>query len=360
MTHVVTEACIRCKYTDCVDVCPVDCFREGPNFLAIDPDECIDCAVCIPECPVNAILPEEDVPGQPARVHQDQRRPGQELAQHHQAQARAARCRRVEGQEDKLDRADPLIAPTAVKPRPQPSAAAAAHDHDRCADHRRRPRGPVPGLRAGAARDLRARRRRPALRGRPVRRAVRRQADLRHPRAARVHRPRAHRPPAAAGAAVRPGFHLDQLVSHVARRGDGRFDVRTRAGLPFDCGAIVLAAGVGAFVPRTLKVRRPRRLRGPPAVPSRRARAGTRSPASTCWSSGATEQALAFAMRLAEAVAARAADAPARVADPSARRLRCRRRHRRRLPRRLRRRRAALHRRPAHRPGGSRTTASRR
>jgi ferredoxin len=62
MTHIVTEACIRCKYTDCVDVCPVDCFREGPNFLTIDPDECIDCAVCIPECPVNAILPEEDVP----------------------------------------------------------------------------------------------------------------------------------------------------------------------------------------------------------------------------------------------------------------------------------------------------------
>jgi ferredoxin len=62
MTHVVLESCIRCKYTDCVDVCPVDCFREGPNFLTIDPDECIDCAVCIPECPVNAILPEEDVP----------------------------------------------------------------------------------------------------------------------------------------------------------------------------------------------------------------------------------------------------------------------------------------------------------
>jgi ferredoxin len=62
MTHVVTESCIRCKYTDCVDVCPVDCFREGPNFLTIDPDECIDCAVCIPECPVNAIYAEEDVP----------------------------------------------------------------------------------------------------------------------------------------------------------------------------------------------------------------------------------------------------------------------------------------------------------
>ncbi len=63
MTYVVTEACVRCKYTDCVDVCPVDCFREGPNFLAIDPDECIDCAVCVPECPVNAIYAEDDVPG---------------------------------------------------------------------------------------------------------------------------------------------------------------------------------------------------------------------------------------------------------------------------------------------------------
>ena len=62
MTHIVTEACIACKYTDCVDVCPVDCFREGPNFLTIDPDECIDCAVCIPECPVSAIYAEEDVP----------------------------------------------------------------------------------------------------------------------------------------------------------------------------------------------------------------------------------------------------------------------------------------------------------
>ena len=62
MTHVVTESCVRCKYTDCVDVCPVDCFREGPNFLTIDPDECIDCAVCVAECPVNAIYAEEDVP----------------------------------------------------------------------------------------------------------------------------------------------------------------------------------------------------------------------------------------------------------------------------------------------------------
>lgn len=62
MTHVVTEACIKCRYTDCVDVCPVDCFHAGPNFLVIDPDECIDCAVCVPECPVDAIYAEEDLP----------------------------------------------------------------------------------------------------------------------------------------------------------------------------------------------------------------------------------------------------------------------------------------------------------
>jgi ferredoxin len=62
MTYVVTESCIKCKYTDCVDVCPVDAFREGKNMLVIDPDECIDCGVCVPECPVEAIFSEDDVP----------------------------------------------------------------------------------------------------------------------------------------------------------------------------------------------------------------------------------------------------------------------------------------------------------
>lgn len=62
MAYVVTESCIKCKYTDCVDVCPVDCFREGPNMLVIDPDECIDCTLCVPECPVEAIFAEDDVP----------------------------------------------------------------------------------------------------------------------------------------------------------------------------------------------------------------------------------------------------------------------------------------------------------
>lgn len=62
MTYVVTESCIKCKYTDCVHVCPTDAFREGPNFLAIDPDDCIDCTLCVVECPVDAIFADHDVP----------------------------------------------------------------------------------------------------------------------------------------------------------------------------------------------------------------------------------------------------------------------------------------------------------
>lgn len=62
MTFVVTDNCIKCKYTDCVEVCPVDCFHEGPNFLVINPDECIDCTLCEPECPAQAIFDENDLP----------------------------------------------------------------------------------------------------------------------------------------------------------------------------------------------------------------------------------------------------------------------------------------------------------
>jgi ferredoxin len=61
MTYLVTDNCVKCKYTDCVSVCPVDCFYEGSNFLAINPDECIDCGVCVPECPVDAIVQDSEL-----------------------------------------------------------------------------------------------------------------------------------------------------------------------------------------------------------------------------------------------------------------------------------------------------------
>lgn len=64
MTYLVTDNCIKCKHTTCVDVCPVDCFYEGENFLAINPDECIDCGVCEPECPVNAIVADDTLKGE--------------------------------------------------------------------------------------------------------------------------------------------------------------------------------------------------------------------------------------------------------------------------------------------------------
>jgi len=62
LTYVITDSCIRCKYTDCVVVCPVDCFHEGVNMLAIDPEECIDCNLCVPECPVDAIYADHELP----------------------------------------------------------------------------------------------------------------------------------------------------------------------------------------------------------------------------------------------------------------------------------------------------------
>lgn len=67
MTFVVVENCIKCKYTDCVEVCPVDCFHEGPNMLVIDPEECIDCTLCEPECPAKAIFAEDDLPADQAQ-----------------------------------------------------------------------------------------------------------------------------------------------------------------------------------------------------------------------------------------------------------------------------------------------------
>lgn len=62
MAFIVTESCVNCRYTDCVEVCPVDCFHAGPNFLVIDPEVCIDCTLCVAECPVEAIFEASEVP----------------------------------------------------------------------------------------------------------------------------------------------------------------------------------------------------------------------------------------------------------------------------------------------------------
>jgi ferredoxin len=102
MTFVVTETCIKCKYMDCVEVCPVDCFHAGPNFLVIDPDECIDCTLCEPECPVEAIYSEEELP-----VGQEQFKPlNAELAKKWpvitQKGAPPADAKEWEGKPDKL------------------------------------------------------------------------------------------------------------------------------------------------------------------------------------------------------------------------------------------------------------------
>jgi len=83
MTFVVTENCIKCKYTDCVEVCPVDCFYEGPNFLAIDPDECIDCALCEPRVSRRGHLLRGRSAGRSGRIPGNQCGYGRQVAQHH-------------------------------------------------------------------------------------------------------------------------------------------------------------------------------------------------------------------------------------------------------------------------------------
>ena len=96
MTYVVTESCIRCKYMDCVEVCPVDCFYVGANMLVIHPDECIDCGVCEPECPVEAIVPDSD--DKATDWLEQNRTYAAAVAEHHPQGRAAGGCRRVEGQ----------------------------------------------------------------------------------------------------------------------------------------------------------------------------------------------------------------------------------------------------------------------
>ena len=136
MTYVVTEACIRCKYMDCVEVCPVDCFYEGENMLVIHPDECIDCGVCEPECPVDAILPDTETEAETwLELNRDY---SQRLAQHH-PQAPAARGRRrVQGRGGQVR--EVLLSPS---PAAEPEAAAGLSVALRPSD--------TPGARRGAA-----------------------------------------------------------------------------------------------------------------------------------------------------------------------------------------------------------------
>ena len=109
MTYVVTEACIRCKYTDCVDVCPTDAFREGPNFLVIDPDECIDCTLCVPECPVEAIFADDDVPDNQRDFIPLNAELAQRVEAHHREEAGAGGCGRLSQGERQARRTRPRL-----------------------------------------------------------------------------------------------------------------------------------------------------------------------------------------------------------------------------------------------------------
>ncbi len=97
MTFVVTEQCIKCKHMDCVEVCPVDCFHEGPNFLVIDPDECIDCTLCEPECPVEAIFSEEELPAGQEPFKALNAELAKTVAGDHREEAGTRRCQAVAG-----------------------------------------------------------------------------------------------------------------------------------------------------------------------------------------------------------------------------------------------------------------------
>jgi ferredoxin len=108
MTYVVTDACIKCKYMDCVEVCPVDCFYEGENMLVINPSECIDCGVCEPECPAEAILPDtENGLGQWLELNKTYSEEWPNVTQKGDVPADADAFKGVEGKFDKFFSAEP-------------------------------------------------------------------------------------------------------------------------------------------------------------------------------------------------------------------------------------------------------------
>ncbi|HVE83972.1 MAG TPA: ferredoxin FdxA [Myxococcales bacterium] len=106
MTYVVAEPCIKCKYTDCVEVCPVNCFYEGKNFLVIHPDECFDCGACEPVCPTKAIFPESDLPEkwvEYTALNADLAKKWPNIAEKKEAMAEAEEFKEKEGKRDLLD-----------------------------------------------------------------------------------------------------------------------------------------------------------------------------------------------------------------------------------------------------------------
>ena len=121
MTFVIGEACIKCKLTDCVEVCPVDCFYEGPNMLVIHPDECIDCALCEPECPVDAIYSEDELPEDQEEFLDLNAELADSLAEHHGSEGRATRRGRVARGREQARTARALIP---AKPRGDPDRKA--------------------------------------------------------------------------------------------------------------------------------------------------------------------------------------------------------------------------------------------
>ena len=134
MTFVVTDNCIKCKHTDCVEVCPVDCFHEGANMLVIDPEECIDCSLCEPECPVQAIFAEDDLPdGQRHFLDINREFAGQwpVLSEQHPAPPDAERWNGVEGKYP--EHFDPRPADPAANPGPGQESTldhSGGHDHE--------------------------------------------------------------------------------------------------------------------------------------------------------------------------------------------------------------------------------------
>ena len=290
MTHVVLESCIRCKYTDCVDVCPVDCFREGPNFLTIDPDECIDCAVCIPECPVNAIVPEEDVPGN--QQHMISSTPSWPRAGRASPSA-SPRCPTRTSGKTRPASSTSWSAELAVRLRPWPDRLQPPlePDRDRRADRRRRPGRRCSRCSSSAC--SRCARRSSIPCPSPAASASSSTPTSRSTTSPPCPSPPARELPRGCCSRSRRsarGFHLGQQVSDARPpRATAASTSRPTPGTRFVAKAVVIAAGVGSFQPRRLKVdgldaSRERQLfyRDP--------RPWTRSPASASSSSAAAKR----------------------------------------------------------------------